>query len=230
VTSVSVKSYSDFMEKAFERIPAEIRNEIDRDSPFEVELTPRQQEAFAAAIRSLTLESLEGVITPEQRELLNAASTDEEFEQLASRYNHYPQKAEIQVQEVFAGDPGRVAAVHTGTGEGDCGVGFEEGETYLIWASKAPGGDWTTSSCSGTEHSRQAVTDIRTLRAWKEGKPMVRRIHGRVTVARGPAPDANDGIEEDLPEPAVGFLLQLRGGEEPLETRTDEDGYFASSM
>jgi hypothetical protein len=226
VTSVSAKSYGDFAEKAFERIPAEIRNEIDRDSPFEVELTPRQQEAFAAAIRSFTLESLEGVITPEQRELLNAASTDEEFEELARQFGHYPQKAEIRVQEVFAGDVGHVASVHTGTGEGDCGAGFEEGETYLIWASKAPGGDWTTPSCSETKHSKYATEDIHALRAWKNGTRTSQRIYGFATDYTKRGPSAGEGLEEDSPPPAKGIILQLRGGAEPLETSTDQDGRF----
>jgi hypothetical protein len=57
---------------------------------------------------------------------------------------------EFEVTRVFRGTHQALLSIVTGLGTGDCGYVFWPGESYLVYASAGPGGEWFTSICSGT--------------------------------------------------------------------------------
>lgn len=66
---------------------------------------------------------------------------------------------------VLAGWKGAVAdtaVVRTGAGGGDCGYPFEQGLTYLVYAT-GPDGDWRTNICQRTTAAAQATRDLEAL-------------------------------------------------------------------
>ncbi|MDQ0154533.1 hypothetical protein [Robertmurraya andreesenii] len=49
-----------------------------------------------------------------------------------------------------------------------CGIGFEEGKTYLVYASKNENGEFRTGLCSRTEEASKAGEDLKFLGQGKE--------------------------------------------------------------
>jgi len=59
-------------------------------------------------------------------------------------------KFRFEVHTVWKGDIGDRVTVKTGMGGGDCGMGFEKGEEYVIFASRdGDNGSLHTGTCSG---------------------------------------------------------------------------------
>jgi hypothetical protein len=62
--------------------------------------------------------------------------------------------------------------VVTGWGDGDCGFGFDEGETYLVYATKSglynANGQFVTNICSRTAAAKTAQKDIALLNKRKK--------------------------------------------------------------
>ena|SRR5437660_8345800 len=63
---------------------------------------------------------------------------------------------QFDVTRVFRGPNQAHLSIVTGLGMGDCGYVFWPGESYLVYASAAPGGIWFTSICSGTNYIHSA--------------------------------------------------------------------------
>jgi hypothetical protein len=61
----------------------------------------------------------------------------------------------LEVRRVWNGAPGDTVRVLTGTGGGDCGYPFEEGEEYVVFADRFDG-FLVSSICSHTTDVKQA--------------------------------------------------------------------------
>jgi hypothetical protein len=72
----------------------------------------------------------------------------------------------FQVLRAYKGAPGTEARVRTGMGGGDCGAGYAQGLTYLVYASKLSGGELGVSMCSpgGWVGNGELQPDLRYLR------------------------------------------------------------------
>lgn len=64
----------------------------------------------------------------------------------------------LKVLETWKGTDGSLIKVHTGMGGGDCGFGFKEGESYLVYASLTDG-ELQVYSCSLTGILGESDTD-----------------------------------------------------------------------
>jgi hypothetical protein len=76
----------------------------------------------------------------------------------------FPQrKVLFKITEVLAGlDPKQQEIViETGLGGGDCGYGFRRGVDYIVYASKKPGGAFSTAICSPTRLVENAAEDLK---------------------------------------------------------------------
>jgi len=76
----------------------------------------------------------------------------------------FPQrKVRIKIAEALAGlDPNQQEIIiETGLGGGDCGYGFRRGVDYIVYASKKPGGSFSTSICSPTRLVENAAEDLK---------------------------------------------------------------------
>ncbi len=67
------------------------------------------------------------------------------------------------VQEYWKGDVLDTVVIHTGQGGGDCGFGFEEGESYLVYAYADDNGDLHANICSRTALLSDAEGDLAKL-------------------------------------------------------------------
>ena len=79
----------------------------------------------------------------------------------------------LRVDRSWKGVETRTVTVVTGTGGGDCGFPFEEGESYLVYARGGPD-ELETSICGRTSDLSYAAADLRALgaprRTWRAGR------------------------------------------------------------
>lgn len=71
-------------------------------------------------------------------------STDGRYEQ------HYGFDIAFRVDRMWRGPGTKTVRVVTGRGGGDCGIGFERGKRYLVYAYGLDGDEWGTSICTRT--------------------------------------------------------------------------------
>jgi hypothetical protein len=116
----------------------------------------------------------------------------------------------------------RIVAV-TGVGGGDCGVDFETGENYLVFADETAPGSFFTSICSGTDLLAHSMATVRVLR----GEPPApedlldyREVYERWTGGVCGKVLRDDG----KPFQGLVFLSKLRSDGFPPETWDDPDG------
>jgi len=110
------------------------------------------------------------------------------------------------------------------TGVDDCGVDFQSGETYLIYAnSDEQTGKLETSACSRTRRLTDAAADLGYLFFVGEGEGKSVRIEGRLVP---PSQDpATDKLRSANPSRA-GLVVSLSGGGQRRYTRSGQEGGF----
>jgi hypothetical protein len=134
----------------------------------------------------------------------------------------FARRGRLKVSERFVGAPDDAFELYTGFGGGDCGVGFNLGEQYLVFATQdETPRRWRTTICSGTQSVLYAEEEVRTLRAWKTGESLPPRIYGSVWDSTHLG-DAGDTGEIALPRVEV----RLSGDNSDRVTFTDVHGRF----
>ena len=76
-------------------------------------------------------------------------------------------RVDMTVVESFSGFQLSQVSVFTGYGSTDCGVSFDMGESYLVYAHQSREGRFTTSSCTRTSSVSRATEDLAYLRSLK---------------------------------------------------------------
>jgi 5-hydroxyisourate hydrolase-like protein (transthyretin family) len=61
--------------------------------------------------------------------------------------------------------------VETGLGGGDCGYSFQRGLTYIVYASKKPGGGFSTGICTPTRLAEDAADDLKYFHGLAQAPP-----------------------------------------------------------
>jgi carboxypeptidase family protein len=92
-------------------------------------------------------------------------------------------RVRLRVLEAFRGTtaPGSDVIVTTGSGGGDCGFPFAEGQEYLVYATRyEESGELSTGICSRTRPAAAAAADIEYARAAAAGRAPAGRITGEV--------------------------------------------------
>lgn len=188
-----------------------------------------------AGLRSVVDEMLalhEGWISPDDAARHRAASSLRELER-ASLALAWTQRSVFAVEEMLLGAPRDEVHVFSGYGGGDCGYGFQPGESYLVQALPIEGGQgFSANICSTRVRSlANAERDLRILRAWKEGVTLPREIVGDVQdwTTRGDShpigkrpPAANTRFSLDGPSGSIEFVTASQGafqvqGLDPVE-------------
>jgi hypothetical protein len=86
----------------------------------------------------------------------------------------------IKVERVWKGSPPAQVSIFTGRGGGDCGYGFEVGESYLVYAHKRGEDGLGTNICQRTAKLSEASKDLRALgRGGSVPRPSRRKGMGR---------------------------------------------------
>ena len=129
----------------------------------------------------------------------------------------------FDVQETFKGVPLGKVEVVTGSGGGDCGYGFIEGRTYIVYAHRnAATGQLGAGICSRTGPIERASEDLAYLRGPFSGPADLGVIRGTVT-RHDPA------LAPDLPPrraPFGGAEIRLEGYSRAYNTMSADDGSY----
>ncbi|MGV8039098.1 MAG: hypothetical protein AB2L07_03160 [Thermoanaerobaculaceae bacterium] len=75
----------------------------------------------------------------------------------------YGFKVTVRVDESWKGHLGKESCIFTGRGGGDCGVPFEVGVSYLVYARATDGGQYYVSFCSRTTPADRSEADVAAL-------------------------------------------------------------------
>ena len=132
-----------------------------------------------------------------------------------------PMAYKFSVEQPYLGVAGAEIEIFTGRGGGDCGVSFQIGQRYLVYAYRYKD-KLTTSICTRTTSFSRATEDLAFLGMLSSAAPGV-TISGKVS--RGPymGPDVAEIKNENL-SPDV--LITLQGESEQKEIRPDAEGRF----
>lgn len=128
-------------------------------------LTPAEQFASSALVFRGTVRRTVDRVTPWRRAwsfLQTLVDSDRAFE-MDDYAKSQGFKVEFDVDRTWRGRPSRRVAVFTGRGGGDCGVPFEVGRQYLVYAHCHQNGDCFTIICSRTQEIEDAAEDLRYL-------------------------------------------------------------------
>jgi hypothetical protein len=127
-----------------------------------------------------------------------------------------------------AGSKARTAApgfIDVWTGTGECGVDFQVGETYLVYALEdEASGKLETSACMRTRRVSDEKGDLAYLYFMENLEKESGRLEGFVSTSFA---DQNlPRYEDSVAAPASGSVLELAGGAGPRYTESGSDGRF----
>lgn len=132
-----------------------------------------------------------------------------------------PRGFKFAVTQSFLGVAGAEVEVWT-RGGGDCGSDFEQGESYLVYATRLEkSGRLATGYCSRTGPLAEAAEDLEVLRGLAGGTHVATLSGTVVRRQRNLEGDSKGG------GPMSGASVVVEGGGERREVSTDEQGRFS---
>jgi hypothetical protein len=143
----------------------------------------------------------------------------------------------FQVETVFRGDddddkdddgPAAKKQFSVWTPFGDCGVDFQTGERYLVYAVSDEGtGEVETNRCMRTTRLSDAGRDLAYLYVYKNHPKAAGRVEGIATYDSRFQPDYGDALDRTKTgAPAAGTVLELQSGAGVRYTESNADGWF----
>jgi len=186
----------------------------------------------AGRLKAIYLRMLGDLPDYDKREL-EAAVTQKQVEAAFNSISAQGRRARLRVQTIFreAKDEDEKAAAKDDekelmvwTGQGDCGIDFQPGETYLVYAGNdEETGQLETSVCYRTKRLTDAGADLAYLHFFREGREMSSRLEGFVTTDRKQErPTRVDAVQS----PAPGLVVGLSRDAATRYTRSDPEGRF----
>lgn len=128
-----------------------------------------------------------------------------------------PRAVKFSVEQAYSGVTGTEIEVFTGRGGGDCGVGFQTGQRYLVYAYRYKD-KLTTSICTRTRPFSQATEDLAFLGTLSSARPGV-TIYGGISRAEG---QKDEPLSPDI-------LITIEGESQRKEIRPDAEGRYRVS-
>jgi hypothetical protein len=92
------------------------------------------------------------------------------------------------VLERYRGPAASSVTISVGPAGQRCSPAFKVGREYLVYASRADTGGWTTNACSRTRAVEDAASDLAYVRAVKDGSAPAGQISGQVVAMGTPVP------------------------------------------
>jgi hypothetical protein len=192
--------------------------------------------AGAARLKAIYLKML-GSLSDDEKHELEVAVTHRQVEAAFNSISSGGRRARLRVQTMFheakddekddkkddkKDDDERELTVWTG--QGDCGIDFQAGETYLVYAGNdEETGKLETSICYRTKRLTDAGADLAYLHFFEDGGKMSSRLEGFVTSERKQErPTRIDAVEA----PAAGLVVGLTWDGGTRYTRSGVDGRF----
>jgi hypothetical protein len=114
------------------------------------------------------------------------------------------------------------------TAFGDCGIDFQAGETYLVYANSDEGADFFfTSSCTRTRRLSDSGDDLAYLFFYKNHPEESARVEGFVTTNERYKLDFDPlHSPSSIQSPAPGVVLELQSGRLTRYAESDSNGRF----
>lgn len=195
------------------------------------ELTRLRAEGALEKLRGLYLD-LAGDLPPQERTQLEKAPTIRELEDSFNSISSGGVRTRFKVLKNYKSpkdddddEPKDANFITVWSDTGECGIHFQTGETYLVYADNdEETGRLRTSICFRTRRLADAGADLAFLYQYEKGGEASSRLEGFVTNKRDQdRPTYTNKIE--APVAGVTVAMQLPGGQH-LFTTSDAEGRF----
>lgn len=172
------------------------------------------------------------------KERLAAATSPDQLAELFYWILDHGKRVRLRVKTVFRGDLAEddddpddgdtdANTVEVWTAFGDCGVNFQAGETYLVYADDDEETNTiTTGSCTRTRRLTDAGEDLAYLYFYKNGAEKAGRLEGFVTADLLFLRELDPSHYSGRIGAPVAAVVELKGGERARYTETDPNGRF----
>lgn len=186
--------------------------------------TESSPEAFAR-LKQIYLDMFAGI--PDfARAQIAAAKTRQDLQNAFESAQSEGRVARFHIRTRYKYDDDAPESVDIWTGSGDCGIDFQVGETYLVYAIEdEDSGKLETSACMRTRQLSEENGDLGFLYFLENSPKESTRLEGFVSSAFA---DQNlPRYENSVTMPAPGAILELDSGATRRYTRSDSAGRFA---
>ena len=175
-------------------------------------------------LKSIYLDRMFTGIAENARTQIAAAKTQHELQQAFEAVQSEGRVARFRVRTLYKGEAAQ--SLDIWTGGGDCGLDFQVGETYLVYAIEdEDSGKLETSVCMRTRRLSEEKGDLAYLYFLQNGGDEATRLEGFVSSSFA---DQNlPRYENGVAAPSRGALLELDSGGASRYTQSDGEGRFS---
>nr|AEA09217.1 hypothetical protein Lip018_ORF006 [uncultured Acidobacteriota bacterium] len=158
----------------------------------------------------------------DSKKLLEGAKSREDLVKAFYRILGAGRRVRFRVKEAYRGDEDEDETLDVWTPFGDCGVDFQTGETYVVYADDDEESSVvSTDTCSGTRRLSDAGSDLAYLYFFENNGDDSGRLDGFVTTNQFHQLDA---LHVEAPVP--GIVLELKSDSGSRFTQSGADGKF----
>ncbi len=158
----------------------------------------------------------------ESKRALDAANSREDLVRAFYRILGSGRRARMRVKTAYRGDEDEDEIVDVWTPFGDCGVDFQTGESYLVYADDDEETNlMSTDTCSGTRRLSDAGTDLAYLYFVENNSAESTRLDGFATTNQFHQLDALH-----TQAPVAGVMVELKSARGSRFAETGADGKF----
>ena len=184
--------------------------------------------AAFASLRDAYLKVFPDLPEDHKKRLTDATSPDELSELFYWILDH-GKRVRLRVQTVFRGDldddDDAAKTVEVWTAFGDCGINFQSGETYLVYADDDEESDiLTTGACTRTRRLTDAGEDLAYLYFYKNYDDRAGRVEGFVTGDLLFQRDLDPAHYSGRIGAPVDAVVELKSGDRARYTESDAKG------
>ena len=182
--------------------------------------TPCESYGRAAAVFVGTVTS----VRDSQQQQRAKDLTERRKQEDAGEIDWSPMAYKFAVEQAYLGVAGGEIEIFTGHGGGDCGVTFQTGQRYLVYAYRSKN-KLTTSICTRTKPFNRATEDVAFLGTLSSAAPGV-SIYGKVIYQPD---DESRGSEVKSKPLSPDVVITIEGESEKKEIRPDPEGGYRIS-
>jgi hypothetical protein len=158
----------------------------------------------------------------DSKKLLEAAKSREDLVNAFYKILGNGRRVRFRVKTAYRGEEDEDETLDVWTPFGDCGVDFQTGETYLVYADDdEESGVASTDSCSGSKRLSDAGSDLAYLYFFENNGDDSARLDGFATSNQFHQLDA-----DHVKDPVTGVVVELKSERGSRFTETGADGKF----
>lgn len=159
----------------------------------------------------------------DSKRLLEAADSHDALVKAFYRIIGNGRRVRFKVRTAYRGDEDEGKTFDVWTSFGDCGVDFQTGETYLVYADDDEESNMvSTDSCSGTKRLTDAGSDLAYLYFYADKDSHSGHLDGFATTNQYHQFDA-----AHAQQPATGLIVELKSDLSTRFAETGPDGRFS---